>query len=169
MDGPTAVIIVLSDQTIHDQPFKDTMKTILGFCVLFAAALPAFADETSDDQKALEGVWVPVKAELGGQPMPDAVLKTITLKIDKDGYEVTQGENHSDKGTCALDVAAKPKGMKIVSVEGANAGKTFLAIYELKDDTLRVCYDLSGTKRPTEFKTSPGTPLYLATYHRKKK
>ena len=54
-------------------------------------------------------------------------------------------------------------------VKGPNKGKTFPAIYELAGDTLRVCYDLSGKKRPTEFKTKADTKLYLVTYKRKKK
>ena len=74
-----------------------------------------------------------------------------------------------DRGTWTLDTAAKPKGMKITGVKGPNAGKTFPAIYELKADTLRVCYDLSGAKRPMQFKTSAGTKLYLVTYHWQKK
>jgi uncharacterized protein (TIGR03067 family) len=127
------------------------------------------AMEQSDDRKALEGVWTPAEAELAGEPMPESFLKRITLKISQGEYEVTiEGEPEPDRGTSTLDAAARPKGMKITSVKGPNAGKTFLAIYELKADTLRVCYDLSGTKRPTEFKTSPGTPLYLVTYKRKK-
>jgi hypothetical protein len=42
----------------------------------------------------------------------------------------------------------------------------FPAIYELDGDTLRICYDLSRTKRPAEFKTLPATQLYLVTYER---
>ena len=75
----------------------------------------------------------------------------------------------TDKGTCALDTKSKPKGMTIKGVDGPNAGKTYPAIYELKGDTLRICYDLSGVKRPTEFKTAAGTKLYLTTYKRQKK
>ena len=58
--------------------------------------------------------------------------------------------------------------MTITGTEGPNQGKTFPAIYELKGDTLRICYDLSGAKRPTEFKSIAGTRLYLVTYNRKK-
>ena len=47
-------------------------------------------------------------------------------------------------------------------------GKTFTAIYELNGDTLRICYDLSGAKRPAEFKSAPATRLYLVTYQRVK-
>ena len=45
--------------------------------------------------------------------------------------------------------------MTITGTEGPNHGRTFPAIYELKGDTLRICYDLSGAKRPTEFKSIP--------------
>jgi uncharacterized protein (TIGR03067 family) len=116
----------------------------------------------------MQGDWVPVKAELAGQVMPEAVLKTISLKLTKSEYEVLVA-GKPDKGTYSIDPAAKPKGLKITGVKGPNAGKTFPAIYELTVDTLRVCYDLSGKKRPTEFATKPGTKLYLVNYKRKKK
>ena len=35
-------------------------------------------------------------------------------------------------------------------------------------DKLTICYDLSGSSRPTEFKTSPNTKLFLVTHERKK-
>ena len=35
-----------------------------------------------DDQKALQGEWIPVKGELGGKPLPDAVLKTISPLLE---------------------------------------------------------------------------------------
>jgi hypothetical protein len=55
-----------------------------------------------------------------------------------------------------------------VGTDGPNKGKTFLAIYELDKDSLKVCYDLSGKARPTEFKTKPDTTLFLVTYTREK-
>jgi hypothetical protein len=66
------------------------------------------------------------------------------------------------------DTSADPKTMDIKGVEGPNKGKTCLAIYELKDDKLTICYDLSGESRPTEFKTQPKTQLFLVTYEREK-
>jgi uncharacterized protein (TIGR03067 family) len=124
--------------------------------------------ESSEDDKALEGIWIPAEAELGGQPLPEAVLKSITLKISPGRYEVTVEGAGADKGAVRRDTAARPRRMTITGDEGPNAGKTFLGIYEFDADTMRVCYDLSGTKHPAEFKTSPGTPLFLATYKRKK-
>jgi hypothetical protein len=102
-----------------------------------------------DDTQALQGTWLPIKAELAGQAMPDVAGKI-------------------DKGTCKQDPAAKPKRLTIQGTEGPNAGKTFLCIYELDGDTFRVCYDLSGMKHPDDFVTTKGTLLYLVTYARKK-
>ena len=99
--------------------------------------------------------------------MPDAVVKSISLKLDNGKYEVFVGDS-PDRGTYTLDSASEPKGMSITGTEGPNRGKTFPAIYELDGDTLRICYDLSGAKRPAEFKSVAGTKLYLVTYGRKK-
>lgn len=143
------------------------MKHILGLCLTVAASLTAFAADPPDDAKAVQGSWLPVKAELAGQPMPEAVLKTISLKLENGRYEVLVGAL-PDKGTYTIDSTTKPKSMTITGTEGPNNGKTYPAIYELKGDTLRICYDLSGAKRPTEFKSVAGTKLYLVTYNRKK-
>jgi len=139
------------------------------FCVglAMAIALVAFAGDDSDDAKLVQGNWKPVTAELAGQPMAGAVLKTISLKLDNGKYEVFVG-TEPDRGTYTLDLSTQPKGMTINGTEGPNQGRTFPCIYELKGDTLRICYDLSGAKRPTEFKTLAGTKLYLVTYARKK-
>jgi len=138
------------------------------FIWLVGACLGAFATEPSADGKALQGSWVPAKAELGGNPMPEAVVKKIVLKIHNNDYEVSIEGEGKDSGTVSLDVDSSPKGMKIMGVKGPNARKTYPAIYELHGDTLRICYDLSGAQRPKEFKSAKGTQLYLVTYSRKK-
>ena len=114
----------------------------------------------------IEGVWLVESAEMGGQAMPAEFVKTTTLTISGDQYVVMVG-NAPDRGTVRRDDTKSPKTMDIVGFEGPNKGKTFLAIYELVGDKLRVCYDLSGESRPTEFATKPGTKLFLATYGRK--
>ncbi len=143
------------------------MKHVLCICLTVAGSLTAFAAVPSEEGHALQGSWTPAKAELAGQPMAEAVLKTISLKLDHGKYEVLVA-GRPDKGTYTLHSNSQPKGMTITGTEGPNNGKTFPAIYELKGDTLRVCYDLSGAKRPTEFKSIAGTQLYLVTYRRKK-
>ncbi len=115
-----------------------------------------------------EGTWKPIAAVMGGVRLPEAALQAITLKITGDQYEVAvTGEAEPDRGNCVLDLTTTPKRMTITSTSGPNKGKTFLAIYEMKNaESLRVCYDLSGTAFPTEFKAPKGTMLYLVGYRR---
>jgi uncharacterized protein (TIGR03067 family) len=119
------------------------------------------------DKKALDGKWAPTTAELAGIKFVDDQLKAITLVIEGDKYTVNVGES-VDKGTVKVDAAAKPKALDIMGIEGPNKGKTMLAIYELQGDTLRVCYDLAGKNRPTEFATSKERPFFLVAYKRVK-
>src|SRR5438093_9199226 len=114
------------------------MKHILYIGLTVAASLIAFAADPPDDAKAVQGSWTPIKAELGGQPMTEAVLKTISLKLDNGKYEVLVGGN-PDKGTYTVDSTTKPRSMTITGTEGPNHGRTFPSIYELKGDTLRIC------------------------------
>ena len=139
---------------------------------LFALALVLAAGQTArcDDPKdvaALEGTWLPSAAELGGKPLPEAVRKSIKLTIKGGKYAVTVGKN-PDCGTVKIDAAAKPKAIDVTGTEGPNKGKTIPAIYELDGDTLKICYDLSGKSRPTEFESTEGNQLFLVTYRREK-
>src|SRR5438093_426653 len=84
------------------------MKHILPFSLIVAASITMFAGGPSDDAKAVQGSWTPAKADLAGQPMPDAVLKIISLKLDHGKYEVLVGDK-PDKGTYTLDSISKPK------------------------------------------------------------
>jgi uncharacterized protein (TIGR03067 family) len=119
------------------------------------------------DADTLEGTWKAKTAELGGKAFPDEVRKSIQLVVKDDRYTVTVGKK-IDRGTVKVNRKAKPKELDITGTEGPNKGKTILAIYERDGDTLRVCYDLGGKGRPTEFKTRTGTQLFLVTYKREK-
>ena len=113
----------------------------------------------------LDGVWKPVEGELGGTKLPEAFLSNLRLELGKGKY-VLKGAESPDSGTIVVDSSKKPKTMDVLGGDGPNKGKTFPCIYELDGDTLRICYDLSGKKRPAEFKTLKDTKLYLVTYKR---
>jgi uncharacterized protein (TIGR03067 family) len=95
------------------------------------------------------------------------VLKTIKLEIKDGKWAVTVGKE-TDKGMLTIDSTKKPKEMDIVGTEGPNKDKKILAIYELTDDTLKVCYALDGKERPKAFATKEGTKGFLVTYKRQK-
>lgn len=145
------------------------MRQILFVMATLVLWLPtsAWSRDGKEDSKMLEGTWLPVEAELGGQKFPDEVRNTIKLVVKDEKYEVTVGKA-VDRGTVKLNPSAKPKEMDVTGTEGPNKGKTILAIYEVTGDTLRVCYDLEGKKRPTDFKTTKDTKHFLVTYKREK-
>ena len=143
-----------------------TLKLCLALRLVLSFSSVAWSHDAKDED-AIQGTWLASTAELGGQKFPDEVRKSIKLVIKGGKYTVTVG-NQPDKGTSKLDPSAKPKAMDITGTDGPNKGKRFLAIYDLKGDTLRVCYDLSGKNRPTEFKTVADTQLFLVTYNREK-
>jgi uncharacterized protein (TIGR03067 family) len=134
--------------------------------------LTACAAGRADDKgapkeaKMIGGTWQLVEGELGGKKFPPEVAKGIRLELSPGKYVVTA--ESKDEGTVKYIPNTSPAAMEITGTDGPNKGKTFSAIYELKGDTLTVCYDLSGKARPTEFKSKTGTLLFLATYKRAK-
>jgi uncharacterized protein (TIGR03067 family) len=144
------------------------MIRIVSASLMIACALVAIshAGQAPGGQN-LQGNWLLTKAELAGEPLPDKNV-TIKLMIKGNDYTVMVDEK-VDKGTVKIDESAKPKTLDITGSDGPNKGKTILAIYELDGDMLKVCYNLDGKNRPTEFKTAAKTQLFLATYKRDKK
>jgi uncharacterized protein (TIGR03067 family) len=142
------------------------LKHFVALALVVSFSPAAWSGDAKNDG-AIEGNWLPSSAELGGKEVPDEVRKTIKLVVKDDRYTVTAGAK-VDKGTVKLNPSVKPKTLDITGTDGPNKGKTILAIYERNGDTLRICYDLSGKSRPTEFKTKEGTQLFLVTYKREK-
>jgi uncharacterized protein (TIGR03067 family) len=122
----------------------------------------------ADDKKAesYDGTWVPTKVVMGGQAMPEEMLKELKLTIKGDKYEVSFG-GQTQKGTMTFDNKATPKRVKIETKEGPDSGKTFSCIHESKGDEWTVCYS-EGTEYPKEFKSPEGSMTLLITYKKSK-
>jgi uncharacterized protein (TIGR03067 family) len=147
--------------------FRTMLATSL---IVVSCATIARSHDDEKEKKAraeMNGTWVPTAAELDGEKLPKNVYETIKLVIKDEKYTVTVGKQ-VDEGTVKLDLESDPTGMEIKGTKGPNDGKTIPAIYELKDDKLKVCYNLEGDKRPKEFKTTAGSKYYLITYKREK-
>ena len=117
-------------------------------------------------KQSLEGVWVAAEAELAGVKLPVESLKNWKLTLKTDQYQFENGKE-ADQGTWSLDNSKTPQAMDIIGTEGPNKGKTILAICQVSKEGMKICYDLGGKSRPTEFLTKPGTPLFLVNYQRK--
>jgi uncharacterized protein (TIGR03067 family) len=136
------------------------LLTIIIGCIAFLPLVTAFS---IDDSKLIEGNWLIVEAELGGQKLPDEGIKDRKLSLKGGKYSI-----ENDHGEYKIDPKTKIKSIDITGTEGPNKGRLILAIYELQDDSLRICYDLEGRVRPKEFITKSGTKQFLVTYRREK-
>ena len=113
-----------------------------------------------------EGFWRAKSAIMSGTPFDEEVTRSITVKIKNDQYETMVGPE-ADRGDCIVDKTYRPYRMTIVGKEGPNKGMTYFAIYELfEENTLRICYDLSGKNYPDTFEATKKNGYYTATYQR---
>jgi uncharacterized protein (TIGR03067 family) len=150
-------------------------RSMVVFCafVLVAVAGPrTAADEKEDAKKELEklqGTWTFDSREEEGKAVPAEKLKGYTLIFKGDKFMVKQGDKVFQAGTEKLGPTRKPKTVDAKVTEGFAKGTVMLGIYEIDGDTLKVCFDPEGKKRPTEFKTAPGSGTFINVHKRVKK
>ena len=118
--------------------------------------------------KRFEGTWVFESMVIQGQVISIAPFKSTKLVLQGNTF-VMADANTTHKGTFEFDLAAKPKTIDLAFTDGPEAGKSIQAIYELTDDTYKVCLGLVPDKRPTEFASTPGSGLVLEVLRREKK
>jgi len=108
-----------------------------------------------------------VAASVAGRRLAVDELRVRYLLLQSGGYGIIDRSNHVvDGGRYRLNAACTPATMDIVGRTGAHAGRTLLAIYELHEDQLTVCYDLEGRERPATMRAQPDRLLLRITYAR---
>ena len=130
------------------------------------------ADEKADLEKEVrkfKGTWTIESSETGGKELPADELKGFIVTFDGDKHTVKKGDEVIQVGTQELDPSKSPKTITVTMTEGPNKGTVMLGIYEFDGDTLKVCFDPEGKKRPTEFKSAPGSPNFVNVHKRVKK
>lgn len=117
----------------------------------------------------IEGVWLPVKAELDGVAAPDMVINRTELTFRNGSYKVVfAGEIH-DRGRyefVALAEAESTLRLTLTSTHLENKGRVLASIYQLAGNRLRICYGLDGVT-PQAFATALDSQRYLVTYRRR--
>ena len=130
------------------------------------------ADDKADvakEFKKFHGVWTFASVEAGGKKAPADQFKGVTVTFAGDKYTVKKGSEVIQVGTQKLDPSKSPKAIDVKVTEGLNKGAVMLGIYEIDGDTLRVCFDEEGKKRPTEFKSPAGSQTFVNVHKRLKK
>jgi uncharacterized protein (TIGR03067 family) len=148
------------------------LVTLLCTLVLTATGgTGARADDTADvvkELKKFQGTWTFESVETGGKEQPAAAFKGMTVTFEGDKYAVKKGDEVIEAATLKLDPSRSPKTLDVTVTEGPNKGAAMPGIYEISGDTLKVCFDPEGKKRPAAFKTASG-PQTLVVHKRVKK
>ena len=129
------------------------------------------ADDKADVEKELkkfQGTWTFESVEAGGKKLPADQFKGITVTFEGDKYAAKKGDEVVEAATQKLDPSKSPKTLDAKVTDGPNKGAVILGIYEISGDTLKVCFDPEGKKRPTEFKGESGAQT-LVVHKRVKK
>ena len=132
------------------------ISLVLLACLLIAPR-SAFSGDAKEREK-LEGRWRWVKPS--GTDNKNKGAAGILFKGETITFLGTAGKGTA-KGTYTVEPTKKPKTLDII-LEQDGKKTTTLAIYELKDDTLRICHFLGKravTERPKEFVADKETVL----------
>jgi uncharacterized protein (TIGR03067 family) len=130
------------------------------------------ADDKADLEKEVrkfQGTWTFESSEAGGKDLPAGELKGLVLTFEGDKHTVKKGNEVIQAGTQKLDPFQSPKAIDVTLTEGVNKGAVMLGIYEINGDTLKVCFDAAGKKRPTQFQSAPGSETFVNVHKRLKK
>jgi uncharacterized protein (TIGR03067 family) len=152
-------------------PTNLPFKALLCAC---AALLSAVSQEKPDPAKKeaelLQDAWNFVLVERGGVKQPRQKrgedYQVITFKGDK--FTVKRGDTVLQAGTQKFDPGKTPKTVDLTVTEGEGKGTVQLGIYELSGDSLKVCLDPEGKKRPGEFQSTAESGYFLATLQRER-
>jgi len=116
--------------------------------------------KVSKIQSKINGTWVPVKLEMGGQLLPPGSFEKQKLIINDSAY--TFIAESVDKGV----VTYKDDKLDIYGRDGVNKGKHFTAIYKFENEQLIICYNLAGDVYPATYETKDKPMYFLATFKR---
>jgi uncharacterized protein (TIGR03067 family) len=143
------------------------------FCAVgFTAAGSILADDKADIEKELkkfQGNWTFESSESDGKKISAEELKDFIVIFEGAKHTVKKGDELIQVGIQKIDPSKTPKTIDVTMTEGPNKGMVMLGIYEIDDNTLKVCFDPQGKKRPTEFKSEAGSENFLNVHKRVKK
>jgi uncharacterized protein (TIGR03067 family) len=116
----------------------------------------------TEDIDLLQGTWHVSALEVDGQKMDEAMLGAAQIVIEGNRFTST-GMGAVYEGTIELDTSKKPGHLTMYFDAGPEKGNQNPGIYEMKNDTLRICLSTRGNERPSRFATKAGTGFALET------
>ena len=129
-----------------------------------------FKDEAiKKDRKQIQGTWRITALEINGNKSADEDARKLSVVNGSDGtWSLFSEDGGVWKGTSTIDPTKTPKTIDFTPTEGDDKGVQRLGIYELGENTRRLCFAPPEKERPTEFSSPPGSKIILVTFEREK-
>jgi len=145
-----------------------TAALCLAGIAIFAAADDRL-EAIKKERKKYDGTWRVTSLEINGNKSSEEDVKKITVINKGDGTWILQVDGGKiTEGTSEIDPTKNPRTIDFMETEGENKGKPILGIYELGDDTRKLCYGGLGKERPTDFSAPAGSGRTLVVFKREK-
>ncbi|AGA29086.1 TIGR03067 domain-containing protein [Singulisphaera acidiphila] len=121
---------------------------------------------TSSDRELLQGAWECARLERNGRVVYRGE-QARTARVTFESETVTfEDVGATLQGQFRLDPSRRPRTFDLIIAEGDDVVTYPVGIYELTDDTFRLCFAFPSQVRPTSFETFPGSGRTLFIYRR---
>jgi uncharacterized protein (TIGR03067 family) len=127
------------------------------------------AGPSQRDIAAMQGVWTVESLTLDGHAVSPEQLKSWRRIVEPNSHVTWKnGTETIMELDMKFDASQKPMTLDSTIATGDSRGQTLLAIYELINDELRVCFASPGKSRPREYSSALGSGQSLYTAKRVK-
>jgi uncharacterized protein (TIGR03067 family) len=148
------------------------MKKLL---VLLVVLFPLPAGAGDDGKKEIgkvQGTWIMTQLKHNGRDI-SADEKTKFKLVFKGDLATVEGDDDLKKEyakvTFKFDPAATPKLVDMKIIAGSQKDAVIEGIYQLKGDEFKICANVFGNSRPTEFDAPEGSSMVLVVMKREAK
>lgn len=130
----------------------------------------AYADDAQDDMQRIEGTWIITELVVNGNRVKEEDFQKIRVVNGADGTWSLRVEGKEiSRGTNVFDPKMTPKTIDFYPTDGEGKNNKYLGIYELGENTRKLCFVEAGKTRPNEFSSEAGSDRILITFERMKK
>ncbi|HEV8061349.1 MAG TPA: TIGR03067 domain-containing protein [Gemmataceae bacterium] len=138
---------------------------VLASGFLFGAVGQGAAEK---DYGRFEGIWRFDLVEVEGAKRPPVPFETNKIIIGKDGNFIVVHAPKITRGVFKLDPSKSPRHFDFIVSSGSAKGQTITGIYEISDDTYKLCLPLPEKARPADFVSKPGSGTILQILKRER-
>jgi|HubBroStandDraft_2_1064218.scaffolds.fasta_scaffold343626_1 uncharacterized protein (TIGR03067 family) len=131
-------------------------------CMLAGCKLSFIAD-AADDTEKWQGIWRLVASTYDGEPQ----MADMEWIVKGDHYTIRlNGVSHVDPYMFKLDASRKRIDVFHHETPPGTSGGSLKGIYEISDDSLTVCYDLTDQRYPESLDAKRGSRQVLYKFRR---